>query len=100
MYRDQGQFERAEETFGLLLPLLEARGDESRALAYLLAQWGLLHSMAGRPNEAEPLFRRSLPRGAPWITDPEFAPALDVYARLLRDSDRGLEAEALLNRDP
>ena len=98
VYMDQGELEQANEVFQRTHTLLvETRGEKSPRLSDLRSQWGLLHLMAGRPEEAKRLFALAF-RGSRRLSDPSLKPAIEAYAQLLRDSGRLSEAEALLGR--
>lgn len=93
-YRSAGQYRNAIPAFEKALTLTTALGrDDTQTAGTLFNDWALALHLAGRPLEAEKLFRRALEISSAGQSDQGVSPMLLInYARTLLILDRADEA--------
>jgi tetratricopeptide (TPR) repeat protein len=99
-YRSAGRFSEAIPAFERASARLSSLGrDESETAGTLFNNWALALSQAGRPLEAEPIFRHAIDISRADKTDTAVSPMLLLnYGRTLRELGRPSEAAAYAER--
>ena len=89
-YTHVGRFHEAAATFSQASQRLASLGrDDTERAGTLYNNWGLALSLAGRPLEAEPIFRRAMAIDRDGRRDTRVAPTLLTnYARVLQDLEQ------------